>query len=46
MYTELILQLPKNEKIWELHYNEKFELIEVVTSNKARTIYYLSLIHI
>ena len=41
MDTELLLQVPKNEKIWSLVYNEKDELIEVITSNKARTLYYL-----
>ena len=41
MDTELILQVPKNEKIWSLFYNEKDELIEVITSNEKRTLYYL-----
>ena len=41
MDTELLLQIQKNEKIWSLFYNEKDELIEVITSNEKRTLYYL-----
>ena len=40
MHTDLLLTIPTSERVWEVGYDEKDNLIYAITSNKARTTYY------